>query len=178
MTKTTIYGPSILDWMTGGPDRENVTEVIAEIKNQGLVKRIDGDVVLCEASPALKRLVRMAEACYIAAAKAHDDVIARDSLNEHKSFHDELDAIVAPAATAMRSLFKAQLQLDLVYAGVDRSKYLGIALADDGNIVGYTTVEVATKASLAIAGFSELGDLLSSLLGRRGTGDGSGTMSV
>lgn len=173
MTKTTIYGPSILDWMTGGPDRENVTEV----KNQGLVARIDGDVVLCEASPALKQIVRMAEACNIATTKAHDDVLARDSLNEHKSFHAELDAIVGPASNAMQSLFKAQLQLDLVYAGVDRSKYLGIALADDGNIVGYTTAEVATKASLAAAGFPELGDLLSGLFGRRGAGDGSDTMT-
>ncbi len=150
MTKATLYGTDLLAWMTGAADREGISKPDTDV----LIPRIEGDVELCLASSATIALVCSFLAVEKTMKEAHAAVLATDSRSAHQVFHDEQERFAKPVLDALQALIGAQLALDLNQAGIDRTKYPTVALAQGNIIVGYESEAALLALALATAGFT------------------------
>ncbi len=147
MNKTALYGTDIWAWMHDIVDREGITE----LPDEQLMPRVNGDVEFCPASQATKDLLCVVIAIGHAMRRAYAEAVENGSETAEQDFKYHERWFTMPMLQSIKLLIPAQLMLDLNQAGIDRTGFFAITVAEGGVIVGYkdraTVLEAGRKAA-------------------------------
>lgn len=133
MTKSTLIGKNLMDFIQQAPEKVGMTE----LPIGSFVEPTPGETVLIKASPATLTLALQFAAFGERVNRHGREVEARDSLAQQRECQKEFEYFAGPTNEALNTLLGVQMRLDLALAGVDYSKYPGVGLNANLEIVGY-----------------------------------------
>lgn len=139
MTKSSLIGAFLMDFIEGAPERQNIAAIPLEyltIRTEASV----GEVLVPMASKATQKLALQMVAMVDAVIKRREELKKADSYQAIQAFELEENELSSPAIAAVKQLFQLQMRLDLREVGVDSRKYQVLALGENLEIIGYTNM--------------------------------------